>query len=183
MIVLLLIGGAWVWANKATGNAVSFNVKQFDGLFQKYASQYGLDWKMVKAIAMNESGLGSAAGGIEKSVLQGILFPKDIESSKSFDGKSWGIMQVTLPTAKQFDATATAEKLNNPEYSIKIACQYIAWVTLRFKTSDPRYLEWVVKSYNQGVGNTNNEQRGVFHAMSADVQKYWERYQRNYAKV
>ncbi|MBX2986487.1 MAG: transglycosylase SLT domain-containing protein [Bdellovibrionaceae bacterium] len=164
-------------AVKATGSNI---FTAFDALFQKYAKQNGLDWKMLKAIAMNESGLGVAANGLEASVARGLANPNDVEGSKSSDGKSWGLMQVTVTTAKDFDSSATPQKLNDPEYSIRIAAEFIAWLTKQFPTSEPRYTEWVVKSYNQGRGNSAKERRGEI-AGYAGV--YWDRYLRNYAKI
>lgn len=126
----------------------------YDNLFVQYASRFGLDWKMVKAICVVESSLGEAP-----SVRRGLASPSDIEASASYDGLSWGLMQVTIPTARDFDQTATAEKLNNPEYSVKIACQYLAFLKRTFSGYE-RANEYVVKSYNQGQGNTLKEISG-----------------------
>lgn len=152
---------------------------QFDSLFKKYASQYALDWKLLKAIAMNESGLGVHPNGMEPSVARGIQNPADVEGSKSSDGKSWGLMQMTLPTARDYDPTATSEKLNNPEYSIRLSAQFVAWLTVQFKTETTRKMEWIVKSYNQGRGNTAKEMRGG----TGYAGPYWERFQRNYNRL
>ncbi len=143
----------------------------YDSLFKKYASQNGVDWKWLKAIAMNESSLGQAA-----SVKRGIASPDDIEGSKSSDGKSWGLMQMTLPTARDYDSMATASKLNNPEYSIRLAAKFLRFLTGKFAIVDSRFEEWVIKSYNQGAGNTEKERQG---AISGYAQSYWERYTRN----
>lgn len=179
-----IIAGVLYLISRPGGAAVKADTANlftaFDGLFAKYAKQYGLDWKMLKAIAMNEAGLGVVAGGIEKSVAIGLANPGDVEGSKSSDGKSWGLMQMTVPTARDYDPSATPQKLNDPEYSIRLAAQFVAWLTLQFPSSDPRYIEWVVKSYNQGRGNTAKERRGEI-AGYAGV--YWERYLRNYAKL
>jgi len=171
MMTFILIGSILYMMNKGVQTPVTANT--FDPLFKAEAAKYGLNWKMLKAIAMNESSLGT-----HPSVARGLAFPSDVDGSKSDDGKSWGIMQVTVPTARDFDPTATAEKLNNPAYSIKIAAQYLAWVLLQFK-DDPR-LEWIVKSYNQGVGNTKKERAG---AIKGYANEYWSRYQRNFEKI
>lgn len=182
MISFAIVAGVlYLVSNGASIKADSSNIfRVFDPLFQKWAKNYGLDWKMLKAICMNESGLGVVASGLEKSVARGLVNPKDVEGSKSSDGKSWGLMQVTIPTAKDYDSKATPEKLNDPEYSIKIAAQYVAWLTLQFPKSEPRYTEWIVKSYNQGRGNSAKERRGEI-AGYAEI--YWDRYQRNYARL
>lgn len=169
---LVIIGGVLFLLNTKTGVKSAFD---FDSMFKRYANQYGLDWLMLKAICMNESSLGT-----HPSVVKGMNNPSDINASKSSDGKSWGIMQMTIPTAKDFDQSATAEKLNNPEYSVRLAAQFIAWLTVRFKVTDPQRNEWIVKSYNQGAGNTYKEISGETKGYATE---YWQRYQRNYAKA
>ena len=126
-MIFLGIGSVLIFAlfsvkteSKSEGPTMMQNWTRFDALFKKYGKLYMVDWQMLKAIAMNESSLGSV-----KSVAHGIMYPSDIEASKSQDGKSWGLMQVTLTTARDLDPTASAEKLNTPEYSIKLAAQYL----------------------------------------------------------
>lgn len=148
---------------------------RFDSLFQKYGAQNGVDWRWLKAICMNESSLGEA-----ESVAIGIANPYDIERSKSYDGKSWGVMQFTLPTARQFDPLATEIKLNNPEYSIKLSGQFFKYLKTRFDSSSPRFLEMVIKSYNQGEGNSKKELAGKIEGYAGE---YWARFQRNLARA
>lgn len=148
---------------------------QYDYLYQKYAAENGIDWQWVKAFALNESYNGQVA-----SVRIGIENPFDIENSKSSDGKSWGIMQMTLPTARGIDDAATQVKLNNPEYSINLGCQYIAELAGMYSEADPRYLEYVVKSYNQGPGNMRKEIAGTGGGFANE---YWDRWQRNLTKA
>lgn len=148
---------------------------QFDSLFILYGNAYGVNWKILKAIALNESNLGR-----EPSVVRGLEVPTDIEGSKSSDGKSWGLMQVTLPTARDFEPEVTAIDLNNPDVSVSIAARLISSLFKQFSALDPRQLEWVIKSYNQGAGNTRKEQRGDIDGYA---QEYWERFQRNYKRA
>jgi len=148
---------------------------RFDSLFSKYGAKYGVDPKILKAISLNESNLGR-----HPSVARGLENPIDVDGSTSSDGKSWGLMQVTVVTARDYDALASPEKLNSPEYSVDLASRLLRDLQKRFETADPRYLEWVVKSYNQGAGNTNKERRGV---SSGFAQEYWERFQRNFERV
>lgn len=146
----------------------------FDSIFNRYGALYDIDPKYLKAIALNESNLGR-----EKSVALGMRDPSNTEGSKSSDGKSWGLMQVTLITARDFDPTATPAKLNDPEYAVNAACQTWNRNLRYFSEADPRWLEWMVKSYNQGAGNSLKETRGETPPRKADVQKYWERFLRN----
>jgi membrane-bound lytic murein transglycosylase MltF len=148
---------------------------KYDSLFQKYAAINGLDWKDLKAVAMNESSLGAA-----ESVAIGLDDPANVVESASYDKKSWGLMQVTLTTARDLDSSATAQKLNNPEYSISLAARYFARLSKYFSASDARYKEWLIKSYNQGPGNTQKEISGL---TSGYANEYWARFQRNRAQV
>lgn len=150
------------------------NWRRFDSIFQKYAEVYQVPWTWLKAIAMNESSLGSAP-----SVARGLASPTDIEGSKSTDGKSWGLMQVTLTTGKWLDPQCTQEKLNNPDYSIQLAAKYISYLSTQFPSVISRRTEWIIKSYNQGPGNTKKEIAGG----KGYADEYWERFQRNLKKV
>lgn len=148
------------------GGGAQMNVSNFDELFKKYAEKYGLDWKMLKSIAMIESSLGRAP-----SVAHGLNFPTDIEKSKSSDGLSWGVMQVTLKTARDYDSNASPERLNNPDYSIDLASRHLRMLKNLFK-DDPKQIEKMVKSYNQGQGAT------IAGKPYAD--SYWIKYQNAY---
>lgn len=152
------------------------NWTRWDADFKAAASKYGVPWTWLKAIALNESSLGSA-----KSVAWGLQFPNDIEKSKSFDGKSWGLMQVTITTARGLDPFATEAKLNDAKYSIDLGAKYLGQMYKRFPQVETRFSEWVVKSYNQGPGNTDKERSGQISKGYAD--EYWERFKRNLQKV
>jgi hypothetical protein len=148
---------------------------RFDSLFLKAQKDYGVSARWLKAFALNESNLGR-----EDSVAAGFADPSDVEGSKSSDGKSWGLMQVTLPTGRDYDASITPQKLNNAAYSVDIAGQLIADLVDQFPPSDPRRLEWIVKSYNQGAGNSRKEKAGLIDGYAA---AYWTRWQRNFQRV
>lgn len=152
------------------------NWRRWDGEFKKYAAMYGVEnWQWLKAIALNESTLGT-----HPSVARGIASPTDIQGSQSYDGKSWGIMQVTLTTARDLDSQATAPKLNDPVYSINLGARYVAKMQKQF-VKNQRWLEFVIKSYNQGPGNTIKERDGKIPAGYAD--EYWARFTRNLERV
>lgn len=167
---ILILGSFSVVKNTMPDN----DFFKFDNLFQNAGKKYGVNWKWLKAICMNESDLGKA-----KSTAIGLKDPTNINGSKSFDGLSWGIMQVTLRTAKGMDPKATEVKLNDPIYSVDLAARYVRDMKNIFKESDARYVEWVIKSYNQGSGNTRKEQASG----KGYAQTYWERFQRNLKKI
>lgn len=182
MNVVILVGAALLGLLAVNKQSITETIEEkmpswnrFDELFKKYAAQNSIPWTWLKAIALNESSLGD-----NKSVKRGIENPKDIEGSKSTDGKSWGLMQVTLTTARDMDPSATAEKLNNPEYSVKLAAQYLKKLSSLFSKLESRYTEWVIKSYNQGPGNSRKERDGTSQGFAAE---YWARFQRNLKRV
>lgn len=158
-----------------TGDTEVPNDKKFDSIFQKYATIYGLDWKMLKTICYIESNLGRAA-----SVTRGLVAPSDVEGSKSSDGLSWGIMQVRITTARDYDPTVTVIKLNDPDYSVKIAAQHLSMLKKYFTSQDQNVVEYVVKAYNQGQGRMQK----VINGEATDVASgYWLKYLNIYQGV
>lgn len=148
---------------KVGGGSVALGTtpwNRYDGNFKFYAMQYSLDWRWLKAIAIIESSLGR-----DERVAWGIKNPKDIEKSKSSDGKSWGLMQLTLQTARDFEPNTTIEDLNNPDTSVRLAAKFLAWIRDNNLNWDDRK---IIMSYNQGVGNTK---KGKTYA-----QGYWEKF-------
>jgi membrane-bound lytic murein transglycosylase MltF len=105
---------------------------KYDALFIKYANLNGLDWKMLKAISMNESSLGKNKG----------YEPK---------GGTTGLMQIQIATASRFIKDLTSSQLVDDEIQIKAASEYLKWLKNRFK-NDVRKM---VISYNQGEGRTD----------------------------
>ena len=140
-----LIGYLWFSSSVSTTSEVVKNIipDKYDELFKKYGSIYGVDWKILKRISWIESTLGD-----NPRVAKGIKNPKDIEGSKSYDGLSWGLMQMTLTTARDYDKNATQEKLNNPTYAIELSARHLKML----KTILPNERDFVM-AYNQGQGN------------------------------
>ena len=132
-------------------NSGSDEFNKFDDLFKKYGGQFGVPWKWLKAICMNESSLGKA-----KSVAVGLSNPNDIKNSVSSDGLSWGLMQVTLTTARALEGSViTAVYLNDPENSVRLAAKVCAENIERFGIDDR---ESVIRAYNGGPNFMNRAQ-------------------------
>lgn len=138
---LLLFGGSMDQAAQAAlGDA---NFTKWDYLFKKYGAQFGVPWRWLKAICMAESSLGQ-----NRRVLAGLADPNDIAGSTSTDGKSWGLMQVTLPTAKGLEGrTVSVAELNNPDFSVYLAAKLVRELINRFGLADR---ESVIRAYNGG---------------------------------
>lgn len=77
----------------------------------------------------------------------------------SRDGLSYGLMQLRESTARDFDPAVTIAKLNDPAYSIRVAAKFMAWVRSQWDLNDPRFEEWCIRSYNGGVGGTQEVRR------------------------
>lgn len=117
---------------------------KYDAEFKAAAARYGIpNWFYLKAIAWNESNVG-----MHPRVRAGLANPFDIEGSKSSDGKSWGIMQVTLTTANDMRPGTSVADLNNPLISIDLGAKYYGKMYQRYK--DPVR---AARAYNQGPGN------------------------------
>ncbi len=146
------------------------NYNRWDFYFKDAEAKHNVDWRWLKAICMNESSLGT-----NKSVAIGLANPKNISQSASSDGKSWGIMQVTLATARGLDPSVTQAKLNIPEYSINLAAQYLAELKKMFSITDLRYVEWVIKSYNAGPTAIKKQ----IEKPTGLADEYWRRFKNN----
>ena len=105
--------------------------REYDELFLKYAVKYGLDPKMLKAIALNESTLGK---------------------NKGYEpiGGTTGLMQIKLTTAKDFFPKMTSEDLEKDENQVMAASAFLASLKKQFNGDEQKF----VMSYNQGAGNT-----------------------------
>lgn len=161
IVILGLI--AFLIANRSSEtdmtNIPAFN--RWDSLIQKYANLYNVPFDWMKAIMIVESDLGRA-----KSVKIGLEKPDDIINSVSFDGKSWGLMQLTLPTTRMFEPLVTERGLNDPEISVRLAAKYLQWLI----SKKGRDEENVIRSYNGGAG-----WKGTVLGPSMTLQ-YWNKY-------
>lgn len=183
MIILLIGAGVYLLAsNKTDSNEdKKLNVEkygQFDSLFKASGTKNNVPWMMLKRIAWIESKVGTY-----KSVAIGIKNPKDIKNSVSDDGKSWGIMQMTLTTMGDYDKTPTAEELNHPDISIELAAQHLKMLRKLFTNERD-----VIMSYNHGQGNQKNflvkEKAGTLLKTEYPAGRdYWNKYQQAIKEV
>lgn len=155
IFLALLLGGAgyFLYTEKEAViekvTTMSGNVNNdYDYLFLKYGNKYGVDWKFLKRLAWIESKIG-----LYKSVALGIREPANIKESVSDDGLSWGIMQTTVSTANEYMKGVTAMQLNNPEISISIGAQHVAFLKRNYPQFNERDL---AMAYNHGQGNQLN---------------------------
>ena len=156
LLILGALGAAALSSNKA-GVSVTNDWNKYDSLFKRYGDLNSVPWIWLKAIALNESNLGRD--------------PLVANKKWSSDGKSRGLMQLTIPTASDYQKGVTPDQLDDPETSVRIAAQYIGYLYKRY-AGDPMK---TIMSYNQGQGNTD---KGKQYALD-----YFQRWQKNLDQV
>jgi hypothetical protein len=147
------------------------NWTKWDQLMQQYCDDAHVPWQWMKCIMIIESTLG-----LDPGVARGLLHPEDIEGSKSEDGLSWGLLQLRPETARDFDIIANAQKLNDPDYSIRIGAKLLR----RLYRALGGVEEFVVKAWNEGQGAAALEQSG---RITGRADQYWTRYLANKAML
>ena len=183
MIVLVLIGAGvfLVSKNLDSGNDKMLSTQkysQYDSIFKAAGAKYGVPWLRLKRIAWIESKVGTY-----RSVAIGIKNPNDVKGSVSDDGKSWGIMQMTLTTMGDYDKTPTPQELNNVSYSIDLAARHLKMLQGIFTNERD-----IIMSYNHGQGNQKNfvikEKNGtLLKTQYLAGRDYWAKYQQAIAEV
>lgn len=99
------------------GESITGPVETLDDLYRKHASKKGLDWKLVKAVAIVES--------------------NENPNAKNPADPSLGLMQVLcVPDGRGGCANnlnvrdwppESAKRLYDPDYNLHIACQILRW--------------------------------------------------------
>lgn len=106
-LLMVFIGLFFLFGNKLP-DAVA-QVMNFDKLYEKYGRLYGVDPKLLKAIAQVESDENPLAKN-----------PAD---------PSYGLMQILYPQSLNVEnwPPSSAEKLYDPDYNVSIGAQIISW--------------------------------------------------------
>ncbi len=106
----------------------------YDQLVQKYAKQYGFDWRLMVAQMHQES--------------------KFSNDAVSFAGAT-GLFQVMPRTAEQLGV----DDLNDPETNIRAGIEYMDWVRERMTYLDPdedELIWFTLAAYNAGAGHVRD---------------------------
>lgn len=118
-------------ANYVMPKVLPGNISPYDSLFKKYAPQIGWDWRMLAALAYQESRFNPNA--------------------QSWSGAS-GLMQLMPQTSIRFGC----DSFPTPECSIQAAVKYIKYLQGMWRTKIPNPAErtkFVLASYNIGQGH------------------------------
>lgn len=124
------------------------NISPYDELFRAHAARIGWDWRLLAALAFQESRFDP-------------------------DAKSWagavGLMQLMPNTAEEFGANDPY----NPVQNISAGAAYISWLDDYWKKhiEDPEErLHFVIASYNTGQGHVQDARRlTAAHGENPDV--------------
>lgn len=106
------------------GSDESPRAGEFDVLFQKHAAAHGVDWRLLKAVAIVESHLNSrAVNRRDPSIgLMGVLCrPQGDTCGNRFDVAGW--------------PPRSREQLFDPDFNIAIGAQVLAWNLRAFGTA------------------------------------------------
>jgi len=101
----------------------------FDKLVNKYSSRYGVDKRIIEAVMFVESSTRKHVTGD--------------------DGKSFGLMQIMLQTARDQGFRGTKHQLLFPVYNIKYGTKYLSQC-LKWSLGD---VCGAIDIYNRGIGN------------------------------
>ena len=99
--------------------------------------------------------------------------PNAFRAESKLRDASYGLMQVLLKTAKSIDSSATATKLYDPEYNIRIGSTYISQNLNKYKN-----IPDAIAAYNSGVAKI--EYGRYVSRTGTDVQPYVNKVMNNY---
>lgn len=116
------------WIRNPLGPEAISEVSRYRPLFSKYADEFGLDWKLIAAVAFQESGFDPAAESAAGAV---------------------GLMQVLPSTAEEVGVT----DLSTPDNQIAAGTRYLASLLKNFRAEDIEEFEAInlaLAAYNAG---------------------------------
>lgn len=121
-------------------------ISQWDQLFKEYGKQYNIDWRLLAAIAFNES-----------------TFDPDVVSWAG----AGGLMGIMPPTAKSMGVNNI--ELYLPDVNVMIGAQYLRKLIDIFSTveNQDERLKLALASYNGGIGHISDA-RALAEKYNAD---------------
>ena len=127
-----------------------YDVSDYDELINNYAAHFGLDPLLIRAVIMQESSWRPDVMG--------------------YDGRSVGLMQITLPLAQDyFGHAVTFDDIAEPDINIHIGAWYLAKLMRRYNGD----LNKALDGYNEGPGNVD---KGRDISYSDSVLAYYRAY-------
>ncbi len=133
---LFLIGGGAITAALAFERRMiriqNRNIDESVALVNEIAPKYGVSRQMVLGIISKESSFNPNA--------------RNLTGKDGVRGGAWGLMGMTLETARGIVKDATAESLLDPRYNLTLGIAYLAKQQQRFGNDT----DLVIAAYNRG---------------------------------
>lgn len=116
----------------------SHEISNYDPYFRQYGKQFGLDWRLIAAIAQKESGFNPGVTGWSGSI---------------------GLMQLMPITGKRY-GIGNKEDLFDPEINVKIACKHLKDLCAIYKNigDAEERMKFTIATYNAGIGHIKDAQ-------------------------
>jgi len=122
-------------------------MRKYEETVKKVSEEYGLDWKLVYAILMQESMENEKAVRFEKEFFKRYLDKLDLPMMEKLKRSfSYGLMQIMGQTAREIGFQDDFEYLFNPETNIRWACKYLKKLFDELKSE-----MLVISAYNCGI--------------------------------
>ena len=162
------------------------NFNKFDDIFCMMAKKYGLKKLMLKALAIQESGLDPTASRFEQKFWNTYLKDNDEwkDEDQSVVASSWGLCQLMYVVAVElgFKKGRTAEELCDPVINIELAAKYLRkWLDsiYKYKICDKNFdllpIEICLARFNAGAGNNPNDEGKLRNPKYVEkVMKIWQ---------
>ncbi len=117
----------------------------YEAMFQEIAALYGLDWRMLAAIAYRESGLDPLAIGRDGDM---------------------GLMQILPITWNEWAPKVGVSDPYDPYSNVLVAAAYLAYLREYCRTRGYPQPEWALAAYNWGPENVRQvfERQGAWEA-------------------
>jgi len=136
MKILITSGVIVLVFGKAKGQGRVKPSVPYSALINRYALENGVNGCLVAAVIKKES-----------DFIPDAVNPSD---------PSYGLGQITLPTAQQFRAETTKAELFDPQINIELMCKFIAWLE-----KNGAGMPGAISAYNTGlqgwrIGNVPN---------------------------
>ena len=145
------------------GQEPIYNAKRYEDIFEKYAKQYGLDKKLVIALAAQESS-GEHYGNIDNGCAEGIM---QVEKSVHIGTT---ITAYNFNTGEKDSIDVTAENLKDLDTNIKVGCMILRNCIEQNDYNIPLSLQ----TYNFGAGNMANALKECSEKEQIDEEKMIE---------
>jgi len=169
LVLLALFGvGIWYFFMRSRAQKIETKIEgindQWDSLFVRYGKEFGVNPRLMKSIAANESLLGQFSG-------------------YEPNGGTRGLMHIKLGTAQDYEKDLTEYDLYwsvaADENQIRVATKHMKRLLKKFGHDEKK----AVQAYNAGEGRIQQFITGKIESLPKTTVDYWDRYNRNFERL